>query len=134
MIQLLAGQTTDLSICFSEVPYNAAGAALTATEVRNLLGNPTNASIGNLISNDGGLTWTTVLTTKANYEGNATVTVADGRYYDSVGNVGNGNNDNVVIDTLPPSAKTKVARSPNPATPYWGLVQSAATYSATMEM
>ncbi|WP_373686430.1 Ig-like domain-containing protein [Acinetobacter sp. YH12098] len=101
---LIAGETTTVTLTFSEVPHNASGQPLTAAEVRALLGNPANVSIGNLTSSNGGLTWSGTLTPNANYEGSATVTVGNGSYYDNAGNAGSGNGDNVVIDTRPPSA------------------------------
>lgn len=106
---LISGQTSNLTITFSEVPYTEGSQRLTGAEVRALLGAADNVTISDLVSNDGGFTWTGTITPNGNFEGNVTLGIDAGSYYDQAGNRGSGNSDSVNIDTLPPEANNDAA-------------------------
>ncbi|WP_218949282.1 Ig-like domain-containing protein [Acinetobacter sp. YH12131] len=93
----------ELTIKFTEVPYDSAGNALSAAEVLALLGNPANLTLDTLSTSDGGLTWTGTVTAAANTETTVSLTITAGSYHDQAGNAGGEGNGNVSIDTIAPT-------------------------------
>ncbi|MCL2912173.1 Ig-like domain-containing protein, partial [Shewanella corallii] len=63
----------------------------------------------NLVSTDGGITWTATFTPDNNFTGTASVTVADDTYTDLNGNAGTGNSDTTAVDTLAPTLNIDIA-------------------------
>ncbi|WP_218950124.1 Ig-like domain-containing protein [Acinetobacter sp. YH12209] len=93
----------ELTINFTEVPYDSAGNALSAAEVLALLGNPANLTLDTLSTSDGGLTWTGMVTAATNTETTVSLEIAAGSYYDQAGNAGGNGNGKVNIDTIAPT-------------------------------
>ena len=102
---LQAGETTTVTITFSE--------AVSGFDLSDL--NVANGVLSNLVSNDGGKTWTATLTPSANVEStNNLVTLNNSGVQDAAGNSGTGSTDsnNYAIDSLRPTVT--IVRDPGP--------------------
>jgi hypothetical protein len=94
---LAIGETAIMSLAFSEAVTGLTAADFTVP----------NGVLSNLISSDGGITWTATLTPNANINNASnTITLANTGYTDLNGNTGTGtsNSLNYAIDTMRPTA------------------------------
>ncbi|MBX8510732.1 DUF4347 domain-containing protein [Pseudomonas cichorii] len=100
------GQTSPVTITFSE--------AVTNFDLSDL--SVANGTLSNLVSNDGGITWTATLTPTANISDASNFIVMDtSNVTDLAGNAGSGviNSANYVIDGQAPSLASIVIANPN---------------------
>lgn len=101
---LKAGETSDVTITFSEAVTGFANADLTVA----------NGVLSNVVSSDGGITWRATLTPTANLtDATNVITLQQTGVTNASGNAGVGTIDsnNYRIDTAPPSATITVANS-----------------------
>ncbi|UTW13139.1 Ig-like domain-containing protein [Marinobacterium rhizophilum] len=99
---LAAGETSLVTITFSEAVTGLAGDDFTVA----------NATLSNLATADGGISWTATLTPTADIEDTSNlVTLDNSGVQDLAGNAGSGSTDsnNYAIDTLRPTASIVVA-------------------------
>ena len=99
---LAAGETSLVTITFSEAVTGLTTADLTVA----------NGAVSNLITNDGGITWTATLTPTANITDTTNlISLANSGVQDLAGNAGAGTTDsnNYAIDTVRPTATIVVA-------------------------
>ncbi|WP_042039755.1 Ig-like domain-containing protein, partial [Aeromonas rivuli] len=96
--QLTVGETSDVTFTFSE--------QVTGFDLSDLT--VVGGTVSNLISSDGGKTWSGTFTPDANFEGTASVTVKPESYTDLAGNQGSGGSDSAAIDTQATGAPTVV--------------------------
>ena len=98
---LAAGETATVTISFSE--------AVTGLDIANFT--VANGTLSDLISSDGGITWTATLTPTANIESASNaITLNNTGYTDAAGNTGAGstNSANYSIDTIRPTASIAI--------------------------
>ena len=104
--ELIIGDTTEITLTFTEVPYGSDGTPLTGAQLTALLLQGLSGTeapqLSTLATTDGGLTWTATLTPPSDYEGNITLTIPAGSYFDVAGNTGLLGSDQVNVDTIPP--------------------------------
>ncbi|MBG6079082.1 autotransporter-associated beta strand protein [Rubrivivax gelatinosus] len=105
---LTAGETTTVTISFDEAVSGLTTADFTVA----------NGTLSNLVSNDGGLTWTATLTPTAGAQaGSNLVTLDNTGYTDAAGNTGTGStrSNGYAVDTLAPAATGLVRADPSPS-------------------
>ena len=104
--KLIIGDTTEITLTFTEVPHGLDGTPLTGAQLSVLLlqglSEDEKPQLGALTTTDGGLTWTATLTPPSAYEGDITLTIPTGSYFDVAGNTGLAGSDQVNVDTIPP--------------------------------
>jgi T1SS-143 domain-containing protein len=115
---LLAGETSTVTITFSEAVTGFTSADVTAP----------NGTLSGLTSSNGGVTWTGTFTPTADVHDTSNVlTVQSSSYTDLAGNPGaGGSSSNYVVDTIPPP----VFSSPNTALVNEGVAAHSMVYIA----
>ncbi|QFI36820.1 hypothetical protein FR932_02700 [Moritella marina ATCC 15381] len=88
------GETSDVTFTFSEVPSDFVIGDI----------NSPNGTMTNLVQDaTNGKIWTATFTPNDNFDGSATITVDNDSYTDAAGNLGSGNTDAIIVDTVNPT-------------------------------
>ncbi|WP_244963937.1 Ig-like domain-containing protein [Moritella marina] len=101
------GETSGVTFTFSEAPSDFVIGDI----------NSPNGTITALVATADPTVWTATFTPNDNFDGSATITVADGSYSDATGNAGTGHSDTITVDTLVPSVPTVIAQTTSDTSP-----------------